>query len=124
MDEMAYYDMIDLYKSPHHFGKLKNFDLQSDESSESCGDAFSIYIKTSNGKIDDISFQGNGCVISTVSLSKLCDFLVGKAISVVDGLGLEDIKRLIGISKISANRINCAMIGLETVKKAVGKNKN
>ena len=121
---MAYYDMIDLYKSPHHFGKPDKFDLFSEESSESCSDTFSVYIKTSEGRIEDVSFQGSGCVISTVSFSKLCDFLIGKELSAVKSLGLEDIKKMIGIDKISANRINCALIGLETVKKAVYKAKN
>ncbi len=121
MDEMAYYEMIDLYKSPHHFGRLDDYDLFSEESSESCSDSFSVYIKTLDGKVRGISFQGSGCVISTVSLSKLCDFIIGKEISIIKDLGLDDIKRLIGIDKISTNRINCALIGLETVKKAVSK---
>lgn len=116
---MAYYDMVDLYKNPHHYGKLKEFDLHSEDSSSSCSDSFAVYIKTDAGHIADLSFDGSGCIISTVSMSKVCDFLVGKELSKVKYMGLEDVKKLIGIDKISMNRINCAMIGLETIKKAV-----
>lgn len=116
---MAYYDMVDVYKNPHHYGKLKEFDLHSEGSSSSCSDSFVVYVKTDTGKISDISFEGSGCVVSTVSMSKVCDFLVGKDISVIKDMGLEDIKKLIGVDNISMNRVNCAMIGLKTIKKAV-----
>jgi NifU-like protein involved in Fe-S cluster formation len=119
MDESKYYEFIDLYKNPEHFGKLKDFDASEENYSSSCGDKFVVYIKMDSGSIRDISFEGNGCIISTVSLSKLCGAIIGKRTAEVDNMQISDVKKLIGVDQISLSRIPCAMIGLETVKKAL-----
>jgi nitrogen fixation NifU-like protein len=123
MDEEKYYDFIDLYKDPEHKGKPEAFDLSEEGYSTSCGDSFNVYIKLDGDRIRDVSFEGNGCIISTVSISKLCGYAVGKNIEDVKKLGLDDIKKLIGIEHISTSRIGCAMVGLETIKKALAKYK-
>ncbi len=123
MDEEKYYEFIDLYKDPEHKGKLEDFDLSEEGYSTSCGDSFSVYIKLDGDKINKVSFDGNGCIISTVSLSKLCGYLPGKDTGEVKNMTLDDIKKLIGIEHIGSSRIGCAMVGLETIKKALAKYK-
>ena len=119
MDESKYYEFIDLYKNPEHFGKPARFDLSEEGYSQSCGDKFAVYIEMDGGNIRDAFFEGSGCIISTVSLSKLCGAMIGKPVAEVEKMQLADVKKLIGVDQISLSRIPCAMIGLETVKKAL-----
>lgn len=121
MDESRYYELVDLYKNPEHKGKLDDFDFKAEEYSSSCGDKFSVYIKMDGERIKEASFEGNGCIISTVSISKVCGAITGKTTGGVESMGLEDVKKLLGIDKISLSRIPCATIGLETIKKALNK---
>jgi NifU-like protein involved in Fe-S cluster formation len=123
MDEDKYYELIDIYKNPEHSGKLQDFDVSEEGYSTSCGDTFNVYLKMENGTIKEASFEGNGCIISTVSISKLCSEVVGKSSDKVNSMGLEDVKRIIGIDHISASRVGCALVGLETIKKALAKYK-
>ena len=53
----------------------------------------------------------------TVSLSKLCSYLIGKPLKEVKEMELKDIKNLLGIEDISISRVKCATVGLDTVKK-------
>lgn len=55
----------------------------------SCGDDLSVIAKVKNNKIEDISFKGNGCAISTASTAMLVEILKGKSI--------EDAKNILNI---------------------------
>ena len=125
MEDDKFYELVEAYRNPEHFGKPEKYDYFSDEYSPSCGDKFTVYMDVRDGIIQNTSFYGKGCVISTVSLSKLCGFLIGKRLEDVKNLTLEDIKNLIGIDEISISRIKCATIGLDAVKKLYSQaNKN
>ncbi len=121
MDEEKLYDLIDVYRDPPNFGKLEKFDLEEEGYSPSCGDRFKLYLCINDGIIRKASFDGNGCVISTVSASKLCSFVIGKTPSEVKQLTFSDIKKILGIDNISASRVKCATVALEAIKSAVNR---
>ena len=52
----------------------------------SCGDEITLYLKVSEGIVEDMSYDGNGCAISQASTSMMIDLLRGKS--------LDDVKRL------------------------------
>ena len=117
MEDDKFYELVELYRNPEHYGKLSKYNYSEEGYSPSCGDKFSVYLEVENGLIKDASFDGKGCVISTVSLSKLCDFLIDKQIKEVEKMELKDIENLLGIKDISISRVKCATVGLEAIKK-------
>ena len=117
MGDDKFYELVELYRNPEHYGKLSKYNYSEEGYSPSCGDKFSVYLEVENGLIKDASFDGKGCVISTVSLSKLCDFLIDKQIKEVEKMELKDIENLLGIKDISISRVKCATVGLEAIKK-------
>ena len=123
MGDDRFYELIDLYKNPEHSGKLDDFDVSSEGYSSSCGDRFRVFIKLDKDRIKDMSFEGDGCVVSTVSLSKVCGYSIGKSVESVKNMGIGEIKKLIGIREISVSRLKCATIGLETIKQALSQGK-
>lgn len=46
-----------------------------------CGDDLTLELKLNGDKIEDASFLGNGCAISTASTAMLIDLIKGKTIS-------------------------------------------
>jgi nitrogen fixation protein NifU and related proteins len=51
-----------------------------------CGDKVTIYLKMHGERIDDVSFEGRGCAISTAAASLMTEILKGKTIAEADTL--------------------------------------
>jgi nitrogen fixation NifU-like protein len=45
-----------------------------------CGDRVTVYLAVAGDKIDDVSFEGRGCAISTAAASLMTEVLKGKTI--------------------------------------------
>jgi len=45
-----------------------------------CGDKVTIYLKMDGERIDDVSFEGRGCAISTAAASLMTEVLKGKTL--------------------------------------------
>jgi nitrogen fixation protein NifU and related proteins len=51
-----------------------------------CGDKVTIYLKMDGERIDDVSFEGRGCAISTAAASLMTEVLKGKTSGEADTL--------------------------------------
>jgi len=74
-----------------HGKRPRNFRAQEDaESAEGhnplCGDRMTVYVRSAEGKIEDVSFQGSGCAISTASASIMTEALRGKTVEEAQAL--------------------------------------
>lgn len=118
MDELYRDQILDHYKRPHNFGRLDDFDLEFEDTNPFCGDEQHVYIKLDeNDRVAEVSFQGQGCAISTAATSLLTDELVGKSRDELLTMPKEFVLELLGID-ISATRLKCALLGLKVVKGA------
>ena len=118
MDDLYAENILEHYKNPQNKGILKNPDIVVNESNPLCGDVVSVYLKFKEGRIFDINFMGSGCAISQASASILTEFVKGKPLNEVEGLGEEDVVRLLNIP-IGPVRMKCATLALEAIKKGV-----
>ena len=78
--------ILDHSKKPRNYRVLEGADHRAEGYNPLCGDRVAIYLKVANGKIDDLSFQGSGCAISTSSASLLTETLKGKTLDEADAL--------------------------------------
>ena len=118
MDELYRDQILDHYKRPHNFGRLDEFDLEFEDSNPFCGDEQHIFLKLDeDGRVAEVSFEGQGCAISTAATSLLTDELTGKTRDELLTLPKEFVLELLGI-EISATRLKCALLGLKVVKGA------
>ena len=75
-----YQDMIlDHSRSPRNYGPLDRENHSAQGHNPLCGDDVSIHIyRNSAGVIEEITFEGSGCAISTASASILTGVLKGR----------------------------------------------
>lgn len=117
-------NILDHYKHPRNFGKMKQPDASHEEYNTVCGDKVRIdvqfKIQNSKFKIQKILFSGEGCAINQASASMLTELVKGKTIEEIEKLTKEDIFRLIQTIP-TPSRVKCATLPLEVLQKAVKK---
>jgi nitrogen fixation NifU-like protein len=74
-----------------HGRRPRNFRAQEDADSADghnplCGDRVTVYVRSAGNKIEDVSFQGSGCAISTASASIMTEALRGKTVDEAQAL--------------------------------------
>lgn len=124
-----------------HYDYPRNKELTKDNgymsrhmASDSCIDDITVQTKISDGKIDDIRFDGVACTISTASTSMMTDLLKGKTVEEAEAIihqyfnmidakeydpdVLEEAVALKNVYK-QANRIKCATIGWKAIDQMI-----
>jgi len=114
--------LIELYKSPSNYGVLEGANRKATEHNSLCGDEITMSLivkgKGKEEKVENIKFEGSGCVMSIVSSSMLTDKIKGMKIEEIKKLSHEDILKMLKI-KLNPARIKCALLPLEAVRKAL-----
>ena len=71
--------ILDHGKNPRNLGKFENFNKDAKGHNPLCGDKVHLFLKLDEDKkIQDISFEGEGCAISMASASIMTDLMKGK----------------------------------------------
>jgi nitrogen fixation NifU-like protein len=132
--------IVDHSKSPRNCRPLEGANLSAEGYNPLCGDHVTIYVKLEDEKVSDISFQGNGCAISTASASLLTEVLRGKTRAEAealfesfrdlvtgnnskekpDGPSLGKLKVFAGVAEFPV-RVKCATLVWHTLKAALNK---
>jgi nitrogen fixation NifU-like protein len=119
MDELYSEVIIEHYKNPKNFGEIENPDYNGRGANASCGDMVEFYIK-GDGRVDEVSFQGIGCALSTASSSMLSEKIKGLGFEKVLKMSVEDLEKMMGF-EISPTRLKCVELPLKTIKEILSK---
>jgi nitrogen fixation NifU-like protein len=139
--ESLYQDIIlDHYKHPQGRGLRDPFDAEVHHVNPTCGDEITLRVQLGgtdiDAKVEDVSYDGQGCSISQASASVLHELLVGKTVeqaltvsdefrALMQGRGqiepdedvLEDAVAFAGVAKYPA-RVKCALLSWMAFKDA------
>ncbi len=116
-------NILDHFQNPRSYGKMKNSDVEASEVNALCGDKINVQLKISSGKIEKVKFEGTGCAISQATMSMLSEHVTGMKIEDVLKISDGEALKLLGI-KLTPARLNCALLGLKTVKLAASKHQS
>jgi len=138
--------ILDHGKNPRNLRKTENFNKDAKGYNPLCGDKVHIYLKLNeNKKVEDISFEGQGCAISMASASIMTDLVKGKEEKevkeivndflemikekdeIVTKLLKEDEKtKLMCLSGVKQYpmRVKCATLSWHTLTSAIDKSQN
>lgn len=73
--------ILDHSKSPRNFNELSDANRKADGHNPLCGDKVTVYLKLNDGVVEDVSFTGIGCAISTASASLMTQAVKGKSLA-------------------------------------------
>ena len=120
MDNFYRENILDHYRNPRNFGKMKSPDSGGEDANISCGDKIGIQIKLQNKDktIEDIRFYGEGCAISMASASLLTGKVKGMKVEEVKKLVTKDVLILLGF-ELTPTRLKCALLSLEVLQRVI-----
>jgi len=138
--------ILDHGKNPRNLRKTENFNKDAKGHNPLCGDKVHIFLKLNeNKKVEDISFQGQGCAISMASASIMTDLLKGKEEKEVKEIVNDFLKMIKEKDEINTNllkddektklmclsgvkqypmRVKCATLSWHTLTSAINKSQN
>ncbi|MCW2566678.1 MAG: system FeS assembly protein [Mycobacterium sp.] len=140
MDSLYQEIILDHYKHPHGRGLRDPFGAEVHHVNPTCGDEITLRVQLggndADAKVEDVSYDGQGCSISQASASVLYELLVGKTVgealtvsddflALMQGRGkvepdeevLEDAVAFAGVAKYPA-RVKCALLSWMAFKDA------
>ena len=142
LDELYQEIILDHNRRPHNLGKLDQPTHTAEGFHPLCGDELTLYLEVVENRVQNVSFEGQGCAISRASASLMTQRVKGKTVNeaqkilseICTLLGSEreptaieleemgDLAALSGVRKFPA-RIKCATLPWHTLKAALqGKN--
>ena len=109
-------------KHPRNKNKCKGFNKDAKGHNPLCGDKVHIFLKIDKDKkLEDISFEGEGCAISIASASIMTETIKGKDFNVAKKILENFLNMLKDGSKLSINSLseneNTTMMSLSGVKR-------
>ena len=138
--------ILDHGKNPRNLRRTENFNKDAKGHNPLCGDKVHIYLKLNeNKKVEDISFEGQGCAISMASASIMTDLVKGKEENDVKEIVSDFLEMIKEKDQIKTNllnedektklmclsgvkqypmRVKCATLSWHTLTSAIDKSQN
>ena len=114
--------ILDHGKNPRNFGKCDGYNANASGHNPLCGDKVHIYLKVDNEKkLENISFEGEGCAISMASASIMTEIIKGKQFNIAKKIQEDFLNMIKQGSKLNMNSLtdteNMTMMSLSGVKR-------
>lgn len=128
--------IVDHNRSPRNFREIDPPRNMADGHNPLCGDKLRVYLRVSDGVIEDAAFEGSGCAISVASASLMTESIRGKTAAEAmalfermhdlltghdtgaDPLALGKLAALSGVREYPT-RVKCASLCWHTMKNAL-----
>jgi nitrogen fixation NifU-like protein len=138
MDLDALYQeiILDHYRNPHHAGLREPYEAEVHHVNPTCGDEVTLRVQLDGDRVEDVSYDAEGCSISQAATSVMADLVIGKPLAealatqeaflqLMQGKGqvepdeevLEDGIAFAGVAKFPA-RVKCALLSWMAFKDA------
>ena len=80
LDDLYKEVILDHYKSPRNKRELPGAELNCSKNNPLCGDEITIHAHLNDGRVAEVTFEGQGCSISQASASMLTEAMQGKSL--------------------------------------------
>ena len=110
--------VLETFKNPHNYGKIKNADGVGKVGNIVCGDVMWLYIKVDKNEIiKDIKFETFGCVAAISTSSIITDLAKGKTVKEALKVTKDNvIESLGGLPKI---KYHCSVLAVDALVEAI-----
>jgi nitrogen fixation NifU-like protein len=137
LSELYQQVILDHNKKPRNFRRMEDATQSAEGFNPLCGDQLTVYLRTENSVVDEVSFEGSGCAISKAAASMMTQAVKGKTREEVEQLfgefhrmvigeldeeaepnGLGRLKIFAGVREFPA-RVKCASLPWHTLHAAL-----
>ena len=134
IDDLYQETILDHSKRPRNHHEMADANRRAEGYNPLCGDKLRLYLKVENDVVQDASFEGSGCAISTASASLMTESLKGKTreealklldkfhdLLTTDATAAKDLGKLVvfcGVRDYPA-RVKCATLAWHTLRSAL-----
>uniref|UniRef100_UPI00333E89A0 Fe-S cluster assembly sulfur transfer protein SufU n=1 Tax=Castellaniella defragrans TaxID=75697 RepID=UPI00333E89A0 len=125
--------IFDHNRHPRNFHAMADASHRADGHNPLCGDQLTVYVRLRDGVIDEVSFIGHGCAISTASASLMTEAVRGRSVDEAEALfrdihamlteahpdcDLGKLEVLSGVREFPS-RVKCATLAWHTLHNAI-----
>ncbi len=106
------------FKNPHNYGKIKKPDGVGEVGNIVCGDVMYLYIKVDKHEvIKDVKFETYGCVAAIATSSVITDLAKGKTIE--EALKLNKDSVINSLETLPPIKIHCSLLAVDALTEAI-----
>ncbi len=114
--------VLDYFRNPKNYGKLKNPDGIGRVGNIICGDVMQLYIKVGKNKkgeevIEDIKFETFGCAAAISTSSVITDLAKGKTLN--KALKIDQRKVVSSLGGLPPIKIHCSVLAADALAEAI-----
>ena len=126
--------IFDHNRHPRNYHGMQHYSHFAHGHNPLCGDQLTVYLQVQDGIVQDVSFEGQGCAISTASASLMTEAVKGQPLAQVEALfqevhgmlagerpeqaDLGKLEVLSGVREFPA-RVKCATLAWHTLHNAL-----
>jgi nitrogen fixation protein NifU and related proteins len=135
LDDLYKEVILDHYKSPRNKRGLSEATVSCQRNNPLCGDDITVHARLDDGRLAEVTFEGQGCSISQASASMLTDAVGGLSVPEAEDLTRQfrgmmegtvdpdedafgDLMALKGVVKYPV-RIKCAVLAWDVLEEAL-----
>ncbi len=108
--------ILDHYAHPRNWGRLAAPDIVADTDDPSCGDQVHLELSLdAEGRVAQVAFEGEGCMISMASASLFTERVMGKRLEELEALTEEEVLNWLD-APIPPTRRRCALSPLTALR--------
>lgn len=114
--------LLEHSRSPRHRGRLEAPDAVATGGHPECGDAVTFFLRIDRDgeRVEAVSFEGEGCIISQAAASLLSETVENATLAEIEAMGYSEMIDALG-REVVQGRPRCATLALGTLKAAVTK---
>jgi len=110
--------IADHAKNPRNQGALDHPDAAHEGTNPLCGDRLRIQLKLAEGRIAQMRFHAEACMVAIASASILSELLSGMSVAEARALPRERLLQALE-TELRPGRVGCALLPLQVVQSAL-----
>jgi nitrogen fixation NifU-like protein len=109
--------VIEHFQNPRNVGDIPDPDGVGKVGSEVCGDVIEVYIKVSDGRLEDVKYKTFGCGAAVASGSMGTEMVKGKSIE--EAMLITDQLVADALDGLPEEKLHCSNLAAEGIRAAI-----